>query len=92
MKSNTSANEELITWELPAGEYVLCCFEAESFPELINSAMGKAMNYLFGTWLANRGLTTQPFSVEKYHETTPEAAYMEIWVIPIPRSVTGYDP
>jgi len=38
--------------------------------------------YLFGTWLAKRGLTTQPFSAEKYYRANPDAAYMEIWVIP----------
>jgi len=84
VKPDTSARGELITWELPADEYVVCCFEAENFPELTTSALGKAMNYLFGTWLANRGLTTQPFSAEKYYKATSDSAYMEIWVIPVP--------
>jgi len=88
VKPNTSVSGEFITWELPADEYVVCCFEAESFPELTTSALGKAMNYLFGTWLANRGLTTQPFSVEKYYKATPDVAYMEIWVIPVPMKDT----
>ena len=83
-KENTSTNEELITWEMPAAEYVVCCFEAESFDELTTSALGKAMNYLFGTWLANRKLTTRPFSAEKYYKASPDAAYMEVWVIPVP--------
>ncbi|UTR13779.1 AraC family transcriptional regulator [Salipaludibacillus sp. LMS25] len=88
VKPDTPVNGELMTWELPADEYVLCCFEAENFTELTNSALGKAMNYLFGTWLANRGLTTQPFSVEKYYKTTTDAAYMEIWVIPVKQKGT----
>ncbi|ABR50011.1 transcription activator, effector binding [Alkaliphilus metalliredigens QYMF] len=83
-KPNTSINEEFITWELPASEYVVCCFEAKSFDELTTSALGKAINYLFGTWLANRKLTTRPFLAEKYYKVTPDVAYMEIWVIPIP--------
>ncbi|WP_350342945.1 AraC family transcriptional regulator [Proteinivorax tanatarense] len=83
-KSNTSSNNELTAWELPAADYVVCCFEAENFDELTTSALGKAMNYLLGTWLAKRGLTTQPFSVEKYFKATEELAYMEIWVIPVP--------
>lgn len=59
-----------------------CCLEAENFTELTTSALGKAMNYLFGVWLAKRGLTTQPFSAEKYYRSAPDAADMEIWVIP----------
>lgn len=83
VKPNTSVNGGLIKWELPLDEYVVCCFEAENFSELTTSALGKAMNYLFGTWLANLGLTTQPFSVEKYYKNTPDVAYMEVWVIPV---------
>ncbi|WP_084281464.1 GyrI-like domain-containing protein [Alkaliphilus transvaalensis] len=88
MKPNTSTNGEFTIWELPAEEYVVCCFEAENFQELTTSALGKAISYLFGTWLAKRGLTTQPFSVERYYKTTPGAAYMEIWVIPVPMKDT----
>lgn len=83
MKPNTSTNGELTVWELPAEEYVACCFEAENFRELTTSALGKATSYLFSTWLAKRGLTTQPFLVERYYKNTPYVAYMEIWVIPV---------
>lgn len=81
-KPDASAYGDFIKWELPAAEYVVCCLEAEDFTELTTSALGKAMNYLFGTWLAKRGLTTQPFSAEKYYRANPDAAYMEMWVIP----------
>lgn len=83
-ESKTHASGELTTWELPVGEYVVCCFEAENFNELTTSALDKAMKYLFGTWLKNHKLVTQPFSVEKYYKATPDATYMELWVIPIP--------
>ncbi len=86
---NIPVNEDFITWELPKDEYVVCSFEAENFNELTTSALDKAMNYLFGTWLPNRGLTTQPFSVEKYYKTTTDAAYMEIWVVPVLMRDTG---
>ncbi|MCG8485517.1 MAG: AraC family transcriptional regulator, partial [Clostridia bacterium] len=70
---NACADEELTIWELPAAEYVVCCFEAESFSELTTSALNKAMKYLFGTWLQAHDLVTQPFSAEKYYKTTPDA-------------------
>ncbi|MCC5908860.1 MAG: AraC family transcriptional regulator [Clostridiaceae bacterium] len=83
-KSMESVDEEFTTWELPADEYVVCSFEAENFSQLTTSALGKAMNYLFGTWLPKRGLTTQPFSAEKYCDIIDSVAYMEIWVNPVP--------
>lgn len=78
--AGATADGELTAWELPAGEYVVCCFEAENMEELRFSALDKAMKYLLSTWLANHKLMIQPFSAEKY---TGEAC-MEIWVLPIP--------
>jgi AraC family transcriptional regulator len=72
------------TWELPAAEYLVCTFEAETFEELTTSALNKALGYLFNTWLPGRKMMTQPFSAEKYTGATADAAVMEIWVIPIP--------
>lgn len=80
----SSINEKFTTWKLPAAEYLVCYFEAENFAELTTSALDKAMKYLFGTWLPNHKLVTQPFSVEKYYKTTKDTSYMEIWVIPVP--------
>ncbi|UJW57059.1 AraC family transcriptional regulator [Bacillus sp. A116_S68] len=74
---------EFVTWSLPPGEYVVCCFEAENFQLLTTSALSKAMNYLFETWLVNHQLATHPFSVEKYYKTNSDVAYMEIWVRPV---------
>ena len=74
-----TAGEELTAWDLPAGEYVVCAFEAENENELRFSALDKAMKYLLTTWLFNHNLTIQPFSAEK---STGETS-MEIWVAPV---------
>ena len=79
----TSAYDDLVTFELPAAEYIVCSFEAESFEELITSALVKSMNYLFGTWLPKHNLSTQPFSAEKYISVNTEICKMELWVIPV---------
>jgi len=73
-----------VTWELPAADYIICSFEAENITELTTTALGKSMNYLFGTWLPKHGLSTQPFSAEKYVTVSPEMCKMELWVIPVP--------
>lgn len=73
-------------WELPAGEYVVCQFEAESFVELRNSAIDKALKYLLETWLPGHQLQIQPFSAEKYTGVTANPASMEIWVLLIQAS------
>lgn len=64
----------------PVSEYI----KMRRLAELTTSALDKAMKYLFGTWLPNHKLVTQPFSVEKYYKTTKDTSYMEIWVIPVP--------
>lgn len=80
---NGPASDGLVAWKLPAAEYIVCSLEAENQTELVTSAFGKAMNYLFGTWLPNHNLTTQPFSAEKYYKKSPDGSHMEIWVIPV---------
>lgn len=79
-KNGAQADGKLTTWELPAGEYIVCRFEAENEKELRFSALDKALKYLLGTWLVNHKLMIQPFSAEKYIN----ASCMEIWVLPIP--------
>jgi len=76
--------DDVTTWALPAAEYIVCSFEAENMTELTTSALGKSMNYLFGTWLPKHNLSTQPFSAEKYVTVSPEICKMELWVIPVP--------
>lgn len=68
---------------LPAGEYVVCRIEAESFEELVTTSLNQANKYLFETWLKNHNLVTQPFSAEKYYKGDAGLNYMEIWVMPV---------
>lgn len=74
----------LVKQELPAGEYVVCRIEGESFQHLAPSALNQALRYLFEVWLPHHNLTTQPFSAEKYYCNTKDMACMELWVMPLP--------
>lgn len=65
---------------MPAGEYIVCCFEAENFFLLTTNALNKARDYMFGTWLPNHNIISEPFMAELYYKTSPEASYMEIWL------------
>ena len=67
-------------WSMPAGNYVVCSFEAENFYLLVTNALNKARDYMFGVWLPNHKLASEPFMAEIYYETTPEASRMEIWL------------
>lgn len=75
--------EGFVYKELPEGEYIVCRIEAENFENLVTVALNQANKYLFGTWLPRHGLTTEPFSAEKYHRATEDIACMEIWVKPL---------
>jgi AraC family transcriptional regulator len=79
---DTVSYDDFVTWELPAGEYIACSFEAENFEQLTTSALGKAMSYLYSVWLPGHNLTTQPFSVERYEPSISKVCKMEIWVLP----------
>lgn len=69
--------------ELPAGEYIICRIEAESFEELVTSALDQANKYLFQTWLPRHKVVTEPFSAEKYYRDIKDINCMEIWVRPL---------
>jgi AraC family transcriptional regulator len=73
-------NKDFNTWSLPTGEYTICCFEAENFYLLTTNALDKARDYMFGTWLPNHKLVSEPFMAELYYKTDPTASYMEIWL------------
>ena len=75
---------DFVKRELPAGEYIVCRIEAESFEDLVTVALNQGGKYLFGTWLPHHSLTTEPFSAEKYYRDLKDMACMEIWVKPIP--------
>ncbi|UNC91076.1 AraC family transcriptional regulator [Candidatus Contubernalis alkaliaceticus] len=72
----------LTSWELSAGEYIVCSFEAEDFEHLIMDAVYKAHKYLFETWLPKHKLNVKPFAAERYASHRPDTTRMEIWVMP----------
>ncbi|HBG5345433.1 TPA: AraC family transcriptional regulator [Clostridioides difficile] len=82
VESGTSV-EGYSTFELPAKEYLVCGFEAENFNELVNSAVFKADKFM-ERWMKKHNLTTTDFAIEMYYPTTPEAAYLEHWIVPVP--------
>lgn len=85
--SLASLPDGIVQRKLPTGEYIVCKVEAESFEALITVALNQASRYLFGTWLPQHSLTTEPFSAEKYYRHMEDAAYMELWVMPV--SIAG---
>lgn len=68
-----------MTWELPAREYVVCGFEAESFEELVTAALNKAVKYS-AQWLEHKGLTMEAYSPEIYYHWDQAVPYMELWM------------
>lgn len=74
------AFENYKNWELPAGEYIVCSFEAENFEQLVMDVLYKTQRYLFEVWLPNHKLATEAFSVERYENHEADTTKMEIWV------------
>lgn len=66
-----------VRW-MPAGKYIVCRYEAESFDKLVNEALYKASDYLYGTWLLKRGIVPREILMQKYIRTD-ETYYMELW-------------
>ena len=83
VSSTDVCSKNMVQHTLPAGEYIVCKIEAESFEELVTTALNQANKYLFETWLPNHKLVTKPFMAEKYYKGNAEISYMEIWVIPV---------
>lgn len=67
--------EGYASYTLPHGEYAVCCFEAESFTELVGSAIFKASTFM-NNWMKNHSLTCGSFAAEMYYDTS----YMELWL------------
>lgn len=81
--TNINIKNEVVQKILPAGEYIVCKIEAESFEELVTTALNQANKYLFETWLKQHEIITQPFSAEKYMIGNKEVYCMEVWVLPM---------
>ncbi len=77
--ASTEAAGEYAAYTLPCGDYVVCCFEAQNFAELIGSAVFKASSFM-NTWMNMHGLICGDFAAEIYYGTTPDACYMEQWL------------
>jgi AraC family transcriptional regulator len=84
-----SMSEGTASFTLPCGEYIVCCFEAENFAELIGSAVFKASTFM-NTWMKKHTLTCGDFSAELYYGTDPEARSMEQW-LPIGQMPRNHD-
>lgn len=74
----TVKNTHFVSWKLPAREYLICGFEAVSFEQLLNTAMGKAMKYT-RFWLREHGLIADDFFPEMYYQYSTSTTYMELW-------------
>lgn len=79
----------LVKQVLPAGDYIVCKAEAETFEQLVTTALNQAGKYLFETWLNKHSLSTQPFSAEKYYKEDGEINCVEIWVAPLAKQEIG---
>ena len=66
-------------WLLPARDYIICGFEAESFEDLAPCALGKAMKFT-RLWLRHHALTADGFFPEMYYPGMSGSPYLEIWV------------
>ncbi len=72
--------DSFMNWELPAGNYVVCSFEAENFEALVMDALYKGQQYVYQTWLPRHHLQTDVFCAERYASHSPETTSMEIWL------------
>lgn len=66
--------------ELVQGDYIVCTFEAENFQTLVMNVLYKVEQYLYGTWLPNHKLQTEPFCAERYESHTLQTTSMEVWL------------
>jgi len=80
-------SDKFQSWTLPAGEYLVCKFEAENFDELVSVALNKAFSYMHA-WQKKKGLTFGDFGAEIYYDNQNNLndenvsfAYMEIWAL-----------
>lgn len=80
-KADSAATPDGFTsFELPQGDYIVCTFEAQNFQALVMNVLYKAEQYLYGTWLPNHKLQTEPFCAERYASHTPQTTGMEVWL------------
>jgi len=75
-------SEDYKQWTLPAADYIVCRFEAETFEELTSIALNKAFSYIH-MWQRKKELRDGDFGAEIYYYDpdieNPDVAFMEIW-------------
>lgn len=76
---HTRCDGQFIAYQLPAREYIVCSFEAESREQLITTALNKAVKYC-GLWLQNHRLKMELYSPEIYYPAKKDISYMELWL------------
>ncbi len=76
--------EEFTSFTLSCGEYVVCFFQAETFGELVETAIFKVSSFM-NRWMKKHNLTCGKFVTEMYYDIGGEASYMELW-LPISQS------
>jgi AraC family transcriptional regulator len=67
------------SWQLHAREYVVCSFEVENYKQLTGPALSSAMKYT-RFWLKKHDLIADGFFPEMYYNTSPDIAFMELWI------------
>lgn len=79
-KGQGQVPDGFMTWELPAGKYIVCSFEAENFEALVMDALYKAQQYVYNIWLSKHNMQTDVFCAERYASHSPDTTRMEKWL------------
>ncbi len=72
-------DQQVDQYTLEAGEYLVCQVEAESFQDLIDSAIYKASMFL-NQWIVQHEIACANYAVEVYEQMTEQSSYMELWM------------
>lgn len=59
--------------------YIICKFEAENFYTLITDTIDKVYKYMH-LWITKKEINAEHIAMEMYYNSTPESAYMELWI------------
>lgn len=70
---------EFVRFDIPEGEFAVCTFSAQSFPQLVNESLFKANDYLLSSWLPESGYAhAGTFALEVYDERSRRQQYPEM--------------
>jgi len=74
--------EDFVKFDIPAGKYAVCTFNAATFEELVSTSLPKANEYLNNIWLPKSDHKNEcTFALEIYGELSRRKDYpqMDIW-------------